>query len=204
MNETIKMNCKICNKPINTIDSDIFDNGHNYNHICEHHNYFHQECLNRHFYGKCYFCKAEKLFKEQDEMLSSEVITQKVKDICNYLKVPTKIITKSFCNYKHRIDTIVNYKINKINEINNEINNENSKNSEETHIWKMINDSIQFLTNDDYCFLSVYEPLPNKGYMFSQHPCLDIIEKTILKGYDLHSGSSYGLTLRTIERIIKL
>lgn len=43
-----------------------------------------------------------------------------------------------------------------------------------------------------------YNPPEEKGFMFSNHPNLDIIHKH-MKLYGDHSGASYGWTMRTLQ-----
>jgi hypothetical protein len=47
-----------------------------------------------------------------------------------------------------------------------------------------------------------YYPDPERGFIFSNHPNLDRIHKQ-MKLYDMHSGASYGWTMRQIESIAK-
>jgi hypothetical protein len=54
-------------------------------------------------------------------------------------------------------------------------------------------------------WLRIYEPEPNKGFIWSKSPELDRINKQMWKdpvnGY--HSGSSYGFIMREMEYIAK-
>jgi len=51
-------------------------------------------------------------------------------------------------------------------------------------------------------FLKSYDP--PKGFMFSEHPKLSEIESKVDQDGTIgHSGSSYGWTMRQVERIIK-
>ena len=50
-------------------------------------------------------------------------------------------------------------------------------------------------------WMKTYEPEDGKGFMFSNHPNLDLIRNNMT--YTGHSGSSYGWTMRTIELIAK-
>lgn len=43
---------------------------------------------------------------------------------------------------------------------------------------------------------------PQEGFMFSTHPNLERIHKK-MKTYDMHSGASYGWTMRQMESIAK-
>lgn len=51
-------------------------------------------------------------------------------------------------------------------------------------------------------FMKTYEP--DRGFMFSKHPKLSEIESKVDQDGTIgHSGSSYGWTMRQVERIIK-
>jgi hypothetical protein len=51
-------------------------------------------------------------------------------------------------------------------------------------------------------FMKTYEP--DRGFMFSKHPKLSEIESKIDQDGTIgHSGSSYGWTMRQVERIVK-
>ena len=50
-------------------------------------------------------------------------------------------------------------------------------------------------------WMKTYEPEKGNGFMFTQHPNLDRINKAMK--YEGHSGSSYGWTMRVMEQVAK-
>jgi hypothetical protein len=57
-------------------------------------------------------------------------------------------------------------------------------------------------TSDTWQWLRHYYPDKESGFMYSSHPNLDRIQKQ-MKMYDMHSGASYGWTMRQMESIAK-
>ena len=51
-------------------------------------------------------------------------------------------------------------------------------------------------------FLRNWSPPEGQGFMFTQHPTLDSIQKH-MKLLDTHSGASYGFCMRVMEAIAK-
>jgi hypothetical protein len=50
-------------------------------------------------------------------------------------------------------------------------------------------------------WIRTYSPEKDKGFMFSEHPNLDRINKAM--EFDGHSGASYAITMRVMESIAK-
>jgi hypothetical protein len=51
-------------------------------------------------------------------------------------------------------------------------------------------------------FLKTYEP-PEGGFMFNNNPTVNLIQTEICNDFPGHSCSSFGFTVRTLERIAK-
>lgn len=51
-------------------------------------------------------------------------------------------------------------------------------------------------------WLREYSPEEGKGFMFSQHPNLDRIDKALK--FEGHSGSSHAWTMRTMQQVARL
>lgn len=51
-------------------------------------------------------------------------------------------------------------------------------------------------------WLSTYNPPSGKGFMFSEHENLTKLDKAMK--YEGHSGSSYGWTMRVMQRVARL
>lgn len=65
--------------------------------------------------------------------------------------------------------------------------------------WLLVRDSISNLTESDLEFLSTFTPDSCKGFMFTENDTLAKIERRVITGCPLHSGSSYGWTMRWVE-----
>ena len=52
-----------------------------------------------------------------------------------------------------------------------------------------------------WSWLASYEPDANKGFMFSSHPNLALINNTL--EYDPHSGASWACMMRELQHIAK-
>jgi hypothetical protein len=74
--------------------------------------------------------------------------------------------------------------------------------SDTHHQTAMLHESVTNLTEEDYCFIRTYEPEPNKGFMFSDHPVIKRITDKVCVGYPGHSGSSMGWTMRFIQYVV--
>jgi hypothetical protein len=67
---------------------------------------------------------------------------------------------------------------------------------------KMLADAYQAITACDlWLWLKTFRPEEGKGFMFSNHPNLERIEKEMAFGG--HSGASWAWTMRTMESIAK-
>jgi hypothetical protein len=67
----------------------------------------------------------------------------------------------------------------------------------------MLEDAYQAISACDlWDWMRSYSPEEGKGFMFSNHPNLDRINKEMK--YGGHSGGSYGWTMRTMQTIAKL
>jgi hypothetical protein len=64
-------------------------------------------------------------------------------------------------------------------------------------------DADQAITNSGlWGWLYEYTPPKEKGWMFDDHPFLDILQ-THMKLIDEHSGASFAVTMRAMEYIAK-
>lgn len=67
----------------------------------------------------------------------------------------------------------------------------------------MLQDADDAITKCDlWEWLASYTPEEGKGFMFSNHPNLTKIDAALK--YQGHSGSSYGWTMRTMQRVARL
>lgn len=67
---------------------------------------------------------------------------------------------------------------------------------------EMLQDADNAITiNGLWTWLTDFKPEDGKGFMFSNHPNLDLIRNAMK--YTGHSGSSYGWTMRQMEFIAK-
>lgn len=67
---------------------------------------------------------------------------------------------------------------------------------------EMLQDMDNAITKSElWDWMKTYEPEEGKGFMFSNHPNLDIIQKNM--NYGGHSGASYGWTMRTMQELAK-
>ena len=70
------------------------------------------------------------------------------------------------------------------------------------HESTMLRDAYDAITQCElWDWLRTYSPEDNKGFMFSTHPNLERINKAMK--YEGHSGSSYAMTMRVMEKIAK-
>jgi len=70
---------------------------------------------------------------------------------------------------------------------------------------KVLEETFEIISNIDgaWEFLKDFEPLHNKGFMFSSHPMLNkIFQASEERGHG-HSGASWALTMRIMESIAK-
>ena len=63
----------------------------------------------------------------------------------------------------------------------------------------MIEDSISNLTEEDFQYLSSYNPPANTGFIFDKNPDVKKITKKICNSYDGHSGCSMAFTMRWLQ-----
>ncbi len=67
---------------------------------------------------------------------------------------------------------------------------------------EMLQDADNAITVSElWTWLADFKPEDGKGFMFSNHPNLDVIQNAMK--YTGHSGSSYGWTMRQMEFIAK-
>jgi hypothetical protein len=68
---------------------------------------------------------------------------------------------------------------------------------------KMLADAYQAITACDlWEWMRVFRPKDGEGFMFANHPNLDLINQEMK--YGGHSGASYGWTMRQMESIAKI
>ncbi len=70
---------------------------------------------------------------------------------------------------------------------------------------KVFEETFQIISNIDggWEFLKNFEPHKNKGFMFSEHPILTKISDAAEAHGHGHSGASWAVTMRVMERIAK-
>jgi hypothetical protein len=70
---------------------------------------------------------------------------------------------------------------------------------------KVFEETFQIISNIDggWEFFKNFDPHKHKGFMFSEHPILTKISGTAEAHGHGHSGASWGMTIRLMERIAK-
>ena len=76
---------------------------------------------------------------------------------------------------------------------------------EDTFERKVLEETFEIISNIEggWEFFKEFEPHPHKGFMFSEHPILTKIGNAAEAHGHGHSGASWGMTMRTMERIAK-
>lgn len=135
---------------------------------------------------------------------------------CNYIYkygLTSDILSAKYENYTERMNAVVDWLLNKAKNtemINNEENAGNKTGigntinyTEMVAQWEMVKESITNLTEEDYCFISKYNPPVGHGFMFDNNPEINQIGNKVSASYQGHSGASYGWTMRFIEYVVK-
>ena len=70
---------------------------------------------------------------------------------------------------------------------------------------KVLEETVEIISNIEggWEFFKEFQPPPHKGFMLSEHPILTKISNAAEARGHGHSGASWGMTLRTMERIAK-
>jgi len=63
--------------------------------------------------------------------------------------------------------------------------------------------SVKCLSYDEIMCIGIYEPNPNKGFMFTKDKNMENLMKKIYENYDKHSGASMGITMQWIKEMYK-
>jgi hypothetical protein len=146
---------------------------------------FHEACLSKWGKNRCPLCRAKQLLM-QDTPSQSQTAT-------NRFDLPDTILRALYNSYTERLWAVLNW-----------LSARDKDNSSLSFQWQMVKDSITALTEEDFCFIRVYEPEEGRGFMFDNNPRMNDIGKKVDRGYNGHSGSSYGWTMRVIQYLVRL
>lgn len=142
--------------------------------------------MNRWGRGRCPICRATQQLAVHPDTRSGEAATGRSPVL---LGMPESIITAQYTSYSERMQAFLAWML---------TNCDDDSQFQTT----MIHDSTINLTEEDYCFIRNYEPEPDRGFMFSDHPVIKRITDKVCIGYPGHSGSSMGWTMRFIQYVV--
>lgn len=154
---------------------------------CTHNGIFHEDCLNRWGRGRCPICRATQQLAAHPD--TREGGTADVPRRAVLLGMPESIITAPYASYSERMQAFLAWMLEHCDD-------------DTRFQTTMLAESVTNLTEEDYCFIRVYNPEPNKGFMFSGHPVIKRITNKVCAGYSGHSGSSMGWTMRFIQYVV--